>query len=79
MENDDRYLSRRAQAERYNSSVRTIERWGEAGELPAEYELGGRKFRRLSDLQNWERERAAVAASKAAEIRQKRERAEEAA
>jgi hypothetical protein len=53
----ERYLSRRAQAERYGRSIRTIERWGEDPrlELPAEIDINGRKLRPLSQLELWER------------------------
>jgi hypothetical protein len=56
---NERYLSRRKQAERYEKSVRTIERWGEDPDLdyPAELDVNGRKLRALSALERWERKR----------------------
>ena len=53
----ERYLSRRAQAERYGRSVKTIERWGENSKLglPPELDVNGRKSRALSQLERWER------------------------
>jgi hypothetical protein len=56
-DNTERYLSRRAQADRYGRSVRTIERWGEDPELglPPELDINGRKLRALSQLERWER------------------------
>jgi hypothetical protein len=53
----ERYLSRRAQAERYGRSVKTIERWGEDPRvgLPPELDVNGRKSRALSQLERWER------------------------
>ena len=59
-----RYLSRRAQAERYGRSVRSIERWGKnpALKLPPELEINGHWFRSLEELEDWERKRAAAQA-----------------
>jgi hypothetical protein len=56
---NERYLSRRRQAERYERSVRTIERWGKDPDLdfPAEIEVNGRWLRPLSKLEKWERSR----------------------
>jgi hypothetical protein len=56
---NEKYLSRRKQAERYEKSVRTIERWGEDPDLdyPAELDVNGRKMRALSALERWERKR----------------------
>jgi hypothetical protein len=67
---DERYLSRRAQAIRYEVCQRTIKRWGEDSRLgfPPELDINGRKLRPLSALQKWERERAAVAAAYRAEL-----------
>jgi hypothetical protein len=64
MDNQERFLSRREQARRYNDcSVKTIERWGQNPKLnfPSEYDINGRKFRKLSELEAWERVRAAIA------------------
>ena len=66
MDNQERYLSRREQSRRYNDcSVKTIERWGKNPTLnfPVEIDINGRKYRRLSALEAWERERAAIAAT----------------
>jgi hypothetical protein len=64
-ETEERYLSRRKQAERYDKSIKTIERWGDDPALgyPPEIDINGRKFRKLSDLEAWERQRAAIAAT----------------
>jgi hypothetical protein len=63
---NERYLSRQAQARRYDKSVRTIERWGRDPDLeyPDEIEINGRYLRPLSKLERWEQKRAASAASK---------------
>ena len=60
---DTVFLTRRQQASRYQRSVRTIERWGDDPELgyPPEIDINGHRLRRESDLERWERERAAVA------------------
>jgi hypothetical protein len=57
----DQYLSRRTQAERYDKNIRTIARWGLDPRLgyPREYDLNGRPARKLSELEAWERSRAA--------------------
>jgi hypothetical protein len=66
MNQEERYLSRRKQAERYDKSNKTIERWGDDPALgyPPEIDINGRKFRKLSDLEVWERKRAAIAATR---------------
>jgi hypothetical protein len=53
------WLSRRKQAERWDVSVRTVERRGEDSELglPPELEINGRMFRSLSSIEAWERAR----------------------
>jgi hypothetical protein len=66
MDKPEQFLSRREQARRYNDcSVKTVERWGQNPKLnfPPEYDINGRKFRKLSELEAWERERASVAAT----------------
>jgi hypothetical protein len=59
------FLTRRQQASRYQRSILTIERWGDDPELayPPEIDVNGHRLRRESDLELWERERAAVAAA----------------
>jgi hypothetical protein len=59
-----RYLSRQAQAARYDKCVKTIERWGKnpALGLPAEYDLNGRPHRAEDELEAWERSRAIASA-----------------
>lgn len=53
------YLSRKQQAERYSSSVKTIDRWGKDPRMnmPLEYQFGVRFLRKLSALERWERTR----------------------
>jgi hypothetical protein len=53
------WLSRRKQAERWDVSIRTVERWGEDPKLgmPPEMEINGRFYRALSKLAAWERAR----------------------
>jgi hypothetical protein len=62
-----RFLTRRAQAQRYSKSVRTIERWGRDPQMamPAEYDLNGLPHRLEDDLEQWERSRVAPDTSKA--------------
>jgi hypothetical protein len=62
---NERYLSRQAQAQRYDKSVRTIERWGKNPDLeyPGEIEINGRYLRPLSKLERWEQKRAAASAT----------------
>ena len=71
---DTVYLTRRQQAGRYQRTVRTIERWGDDPELgyPPEIDINGRRLRRKSDLEQWERERAAVAAANRTILRKHR-------
>jgi hypothetical protein len=56
-----RYLSRRAQAERYDKDIKTIERWGRnpAMGMPPEIDFNGRKHRDEDALIRWERSRVA--------------------
>jgi hypothetical protein len=54
------------QAKRWNVSKRAVERWGEDEKLglPAEIEINGRRYRKLSELEAWERSRVVVSAAK---------------
>jgi DNA-binding transcriptional MerR regulator len=54
---DDRMLPMKAMSRRYDVSVRTVERWEEAGILPSPVVIGGRKYWRLSQLKEFERSR----------------------
>jgi hypothetical protein len=56
-----RFLSRRAQAQRYDRSVDTIKRWGKDPKLgmPPEYVFRGMPHRDESELELWERTRVA--------------------
>jgi hypothetical protein len=60
------FLSRTQQAARWSVSKRSVERWGEDEELglPPEIEINGRRYRKLSELEAWERKRAVSAATK---------------
>jgi len=60
------FLSRSQQARRWSVSKRSVERWGKDGELrlPPEIEINGRRYRRLSELEAWERSRAVATATK---------------
>jgi hypothetical protein len=63
---NETFLSRSQQARRWSVSKRSVERWGEDEELglPAEIEINGRHYRKLSELEAWERSRAVAAATK---------------
>jgi hypothetical protein len=63
---DDRLLTDPLVAKRYNVSARTIQRWDSQPELhfPAPLLVNGKKYRRLSALQKWERLRAALQRNK---------------
>jgi len=71
---DTIFLTRRQQARRYGVSTRTIDRWSDDDNLglPAEIDIAGRKYRKLSDLETWERARAAIAAANRAILRKQR-------
>jgi hypothetical protein len=58
------FLTRLQQAKRWNVSKRSVERWGEDEKLglPSEIEINGRRYRKLSELEAWERSRAVSAA-----------------
>ena len=74
MSDDTIFLTRRQQARRYGVSTRTIDRWSDDDNLglPAEIDIAGRKYRKLSDLETWERARAAIAAANRAILRKQR-------
>jgi hypothetical protein len=63
------FLSRSQQAQRWSVSKRSVERWGEDKDLglPPEIEINGRRYRKLSELEAWERSRAVAAAMKRSE------------
>ncbi len=69
------FLSRSQQARRWSVSKRSVERWGENKELglPPEIEINGRHYRRLSELEAWERSRAVAAAAKRSEQKRSKE------
>jgi hypothetical protein len=71
---DTIFLTRRQQARRYGVSTRTIDRWSDDDNLglPAEIDIAGRKYRKLPDLETWERARAAIAAANRAILRKQR-------
>ncbi|MDE0237493.1 MAG: AlpA family phage regulatory protein [bacterium] len=55
------FLRRRDVCARYGISTTTLHRWVSGGEFPAPVRLGGRSVRwRVSDLDRWEAERAAL-------------------
>jgi hypothetical protein len=56
-----RFLSRRAQAERYGKSIKTIERWSDDPrmQMPREYDFRGLPHRDEAELEVWERSRVA--------------------
>ncbi len=63
------FLTRLQQAKRWNVSKRSVERWGEDEKLglPSEIEINGRYYRKLSEIEAWERSRAVTAAAKRSE------------
>ncbi len=69
------WLSRTQQAQRWSVTKRSVERWGEDEDLglPAEIEINGRHYRKLSEIEAWERTRAVAAATKAAARKHKAE------
>jgi hypothetical protein len=69
----EKWLSRSQQAQRWSVSKRSVERWGEDKDLglPSEIEINGRHYRRLSELEAWERSRAVAAAMKRSEHKQR--------
>jgi predicted DNA-binding transcriptional regulator AlpA len=56
-ESDERLLPMRHMCRRYGVSPRTIDRWLERGKLPVPVRIGPRKFWRLSQLRELERQR----------------------
>jgi hypothetical protein len=60
------FLTRLQQAKRWNVSKRSVERWGEDPKLnlPPEIEINGRRYRRLGELEAWERGRVVASISK---------------
>jgi hypothetical protein len=70
------FLSRSQQARRWSVSKRSVERWGEdeALGLPPEIEINGRHYRKLSELEAWERSRAVAAATKRSEHKLSRDK-----
>jgi hypothetical protein len=63
---NETFLSRSQQARRWSVSKRTVERWGEDDRLslPPEIEINGRRYRKLSDLEAWERARVVASIPK---------------
>ena len=63
------FLTRLQQAKRWNVSKRSVERWGEDDQLglPPEIEINGRHYRKLSEIEAWERARAVAVAKKRAQ------------
>jgi hypothetical protein len=63
---NETFLSPSQQARRWSVSKRSVERWGEDQRLslPPEIEINGRRYRKLSELEAWERARAVTAAMK---------------
>ena len=55
-------------------STRTIDRWSDDDNLglPAEIDIAGRKYRKLSELETWERARATIAAANRTILRKQR-------
>jgi len=74
MSDDTIFLTRRQQARRYGVSTRTIDRWSDDDNLglPAEIDIAGRKYRKLSELETWERARATIAAANRTILRKQR-------
>ena len=74
MPDDTIFLTRRQQARRYGVSTRTIDRWSDDYNLglPAEIDIAGRKYRKLSELETWERARATIAAANRTILRKQR-------
>jgi hypothetical protein len=62
---NETFLSRVQQARRWGVSKYTVERWGkdERLGLPGEILITNRRYRRLSELEAWERSRAVAAAT----------------
>jgi hypothetical protein len=60
-----RFLTRRAQADRYGKNIRTIVRWGEDPDMnmPDEYWFNGLPHRAEDELETWERSRISSTAA----------------
>jgi hypothetical protein len=60
------WLSRRQQALRWSVTKRSVERWGKDKKvgLPPEFDVNGRKYRDLPEIETWERSRAVAAANR---------------
>jgi hypothetical protein len=58
---------------------RSVERWGEDEQLglPTGIEINGRHYRKLSEIEAWERSRAVTAAAKTAERKRNSDRTSE--
>jgi len=62
----DDLIPDRKVAKRYDVTTRTLPRWDDNDELdfPRPIVINGRKYRRRSELEQWERSRAVARASK---------------
>jgi predicted DNA-binding transcriptional regulator AlpA len=62
---NERYLNKQQLAARYGVKPRAIDRWIADPKLkfPPAYDFAGRPYRKLSDIEAWERARAAIPAS----------------
>jgi predicted DNA-binding transcriptional regulator AlpA len=78
---DERYLNKQQLAARYGVSVRAIDRWIADPDLnfPPAYDFADRPYRKLSDIEAWERSRATIAAANRAARRLRRKEKEVAA
>jgi hypothetical protein len=72
------FLTRLQQAKRWNVTKRSVERWGEDEDLglPPEIEIYNRRYRKLSELEAWERSRAVPTAAKQAALKHRKEKTE---
>jgi hypothetical protein len=68
---NETFLSRSQQAKRWSVSKRSVERWGEDEKLglPPEIDINGRRYRKLSEIEAWERARVVASITKSAERR----------
>jgi hypothetical protein len=78
---DERYLNKQQLAARYGVSIRAIDRWAADPDLgfPPAYDFADRPYRKLSDIEAWERSRATIAAANRAARRLRRKEKEVAA
>ncbi len=69
------FLTRLQQAKRWGVSKRSVERWGEDEKLglPPELEINSRRYRKLSDIEAWERSRVVASIPNSAERKRTRE------